>query len=165
MVNVYPIHKHSSLSSEYIKCSFHKILLSTEDSRYLPFAQTLLTIDVAKDLWHLSLCLGQGKKNPVLGPDRPLFPHLLIFFFFFFFLTNIWKENCERSEQEKIKIFSFFQVILATKCKKKKKIVPTNRLLFGISSPVEQGVFFSVALARDSICNVLWRIPCLEGGN
>ena len=55
-------------------------------------------------------------------------------------------KNCERSEQEIIMIFSFFSGNFGKKYEKKKfkkKIVLTDRPLFGISSPVEQFFFFS----------------------
>ena len=83
------------------------------------------------------------------GRDRPLFFHLLILFFYekilksAVFLDKNLNEKLWVKRAKKIMIFKlFFGVILATKCKQKLKIC-TDRPLFGISSLVEQGVFFS----------------------
>ncbi len=56
------------------------------------------------------------------------------------FLTKIWMKNFEQSEQEKKKFSGNFGQ------KYSKKKCPTDRLLFGIRSPAEQGLFFILAL-------------------
>ena len=63
------------------------------------------------------VALGQEKKTLFYGRDRPFFCNLLIF---------LNKKNCKIS-----RFLSFFLVILAKKCKKKKKKLcrPTDRFL------------------------------------
>ena len=58
-------------------------------------------------------------------------------------------KKCERSEQEKLKIFKLFSFFFSNKMlapppKKKKKDLPTDRPLFGICSPEEQGFLLAL---------------------
>ena len=82
------------------------------------------------------------KKNLFYGPDRPLFLPICRIFFLLKIIVKSAIFRVIFFPKKMQAIFKHFSGHFGKKNKIKKKIHPTERPLFGICSPVEQGFFF-----------------------